>query len=72
MRIGSGTTGLFLPAAGYRSNSDGTLLFRGYIGYYWSSTENGSYAWYLRFNNGNAGTSNDLRTYGMSVRCVAE
>jgi uncharacterized protein (TIGR02145 family) len=72
LRIGSGTTGLFLPAAGYRSNSDGTLDFRGSFGLYWSSTENGSYAWNLYFLNGNAYMSYSLRTYGMSVRCVAE
>jgi uncharacterized protein (TIGR02145 family) len=73
LRIGSGTTGLFLPAAGNRNLSGGTLNNRGFIGFYWSSTEFGSNAWNLIFNNGNAETLNFfLRTNGMSVRCVAE
>ena len=72
LRIGSGTSGLFLPAAGYRLSSNGTLSNRGNIGYYWSSTENGSNAWYLYFYNGGADASNLTRTSGLSVRCVAE
>ncbi len=72
LRIGSGTTGLFLPAAGYRDYSDGTLGSRGYFGYYWSSTENDSYVWLLTFGNGYADTNFSGRTDGMSVRCVAE
>jgi hypothetical protein len=62
-----------MPAAGYRTNSDGTLNYRGNFGYYWSSTEFGSFAWDLYFFNGNAGTSYGYyRTLGLSVRCVAE
>jgi uncharacterized protein (TIGR02145 family) len=72
LRIGSGTSGLFLPAAADRSISDGTLGYRGSNGNYWSSTENGSYAWCLFFFNGYASTSYFYRTSGMSVRCVAE
>jgi uncharacterized protein (TIGR02145 family) len=72
LRIGSGTTGLFLPAAGYRNFSDGTLFLRGGYGNYWSSTENGSGAWFLDFSNGSADTVNGNRPNGMSVRCVAE
>ena len=72
LRIGSGTSGLFLPAAGNRDSSDGTLYYRGSFGYYWSSTEYGSYAWHLGFFNGYAYTNGNSRTYGMSVRCVAE
>jgi uncharacterized protein (TIGR02145 family) len=73
LRIGSGTSGLFLPAAGSRDYSDGSLNGRGNDGYYWSSTERGGIdAWYLSFFNGNAGTSNFYRTGGLSVRCIAE
>jgi uncharacterized protein (TIGR02145 family) len=73
LRIGSGTSGLFLPAAGYRVFNNGTLNSRGSEGYYWSSTENGSFAWFLYFlNGGNATTYSSGRTYGMSVRCIAE
>jgi uncharacterized protein (TIGR02145 family) len=72
LRIGADTTGLFLPAAGYRSNSDGTLFYRGFNGSYWSRTEDGSTAWYLYFHAGYADASSLYRTIGMSVRCVAE
>jgi uncharacterized protein (TIGR02145 family) len=72
LRIGTGSSGLFLPATGYRSASDGALYYRGYDGFYWSSTENGSFAWYLYFYGGHAYTDNDDRTFGLSVRCVAE
>jgi uncharacterized protein (TIGR02145 family) len=73
LRIGSGTSGLFLPAAGLRYSSDGTLYSRGEYGYYWSCTENGSNAWRLFLSNGFASTSSLYsRTDGLSVRCVAE
>ena len=72
LRIGSGTTGLFLPAAGSRLSSVGTLGSRGGRGFYWSSTEYGSAAWSLAFSNGFADTGNGSRTLGLSVRCVAE
>jgi uncharacterized protein (TIGR02145 family) len=73
LRIGSGATGLFLPAAGFRFSSGGTLFNRGLNGRYWSSTENGNFAWFLRFNNGSADASSGTsRTTGFSVRCIAE
>ncbi len=72
LRIGTGSSGLFLPAAGLRDDSYGTLLSRGGVGYYWSSTEDGSYAWFLSFSNGYAFTGSGYRTNGLSVRCVAE
>ena len=64
---------LFLPAAGNRGNSTGTLFNRGSNGNYWSSTENGTdNAWNLNFNSGGANMNNNNRTNGLSVRCVAE
>ncbi len=64
---------LMLPAAGLRNDGDGTLFYRGYYGYYWSSTENGGVnAWDLIFDSGDAGTGSYYRTYGFSVRCAAE
>jgi len=73
LRIGSGTSGLFLPAAGYRDSSSGTLNDRGYSGYYWSSTEDGSFALSLLFGNYFASADGTFtRTFGLSVRCVAE
>lgn len=62
---------LFLPAAGYRY--DGTLYGAGTIGYYWGSTANGTTsAYYLSFGSVSAGWDYDARTYGFSVRSVAE
>jgi uncharacterized protein (TIGR02145 family) len=64
---------LMLPAAGYRYNDNGALNNRGSSGYYWSSTEDDSnYAWFLYFGSSDADTGIDNRTYGLSVRCVAE
>ncbi|GHV36417.1 hypothetical protein FACS1894178_7610 [Bacteroidia bacterium] len=71
--FGSGSSVIFLPAAGSRSYSDGSLLYVGTHGDYWSSTPNGSeYAYYLFFYSSNAGTYYTNRKYGQSVRCVAE
>jgi hypothetical protein len=62
-----------LPASGRRSNSSGSLSYRGYDGYYWSSSlGTSSYAWGLHFDNGGAGTYTSYRRGGLSVRCVAE
>ncbi len=74
LRIGSGTTGLFLPTTGYRSGSDGILVSRGNNGNYWSSTMDGSDARHLSFLSTSASTSiaTNNRTLGLSVRCVAE
>jgi uncharacterized protein (TIGR02145 family) len=61
---------LMLPAAGNRYNNSGTLYYRGYYGYYWSSSSN--YAWYLHFNSWYAATKSFYRRSGFSVRYVAE
>ena len=65
---------IFLPAAGYRNNSD--LYNAGSIGNYWSSTQYWSYtsyAYYLYFYSG--GTYTDyyyyFRNFGQSVRPVS-
>jgi uncharacterized protein (TIGR02145 family) len=64
---------LMLPAAGYRSQTDGTLVNRGLAGYYWSSTENGTdTAFDLGFSSGSAVTASSLRRVGFSVRCALE
>jgi uncharacterized protein (TIGR02145 family) len=64
---------LVLPAAGYRRYNDGALVNRGSSGLYWSSREHSSFsAWHLIFSNNDAGTSNQNRTSGHSVRCVEE
>jgi uncharacterized protein (TIGR02145 family) len=64
---------LMLPAAGSRDIDFGALYNRGYLGFYWSSTENdNNNAWYLYFNSSDANTYYYSRTIGLSVRCVAE
>ncbi len=69
---------IFLPAVGYRNYSDGTLDTAGAIGYYWGSTpseSNASYAYYLSFVSFVSGYADwyfCFRSYGYSLRCVAE
>jgi uncharacterized protein (TIGR02145 family) len=66
---------LFLPASGYRHYQYGMLRYRGYYGYYWSSNADSS-GYYMGFGNSGAGADytghNAGRSYGFSVRCVAE
>jgi len=71
LRIGSGTTGLFLPAAGYRSVDNGTLFRRGF-GYYWSSTDVDGGALYLYFGGDKTNIVNTTRPHGLPIRCIAE
>jgi len=62
---------LFLPAAGYRWDSE--LYDAGSYGYYWSRPLNGGgpyYANYLDFNSVDAYWSYHSRNYGQSVRAV--
>ena len=63
---------LFLPAAGFRGDSNGSLLNRGFSGTYWSSTENSSRSRILLFTSIVASVGTEFRTFGFSVRCVAE
>ena len=72
LRIGSGNSGLFLPAAGERNYlNSGVLINRGLNGFYWSSSISGS-AFRLEFQNGSATTAADSQASGRSVRCIAE
>jgi uncharacterized protein (TIGR02145 family) len=66
-----GTTGVFLPAAGYRY-LDGSAYDRGVCGYYWSSTPYGVSAYRLDFGLWDAGMNGSSRASGLSVRCVKE
>ena len=64
---------LFLPAAGNRGSSSGTVYDVGWYGYYWSSSVNVTSSYNLFFSSSgfNPG-SNFNRAYGFSVRCVVE
>jgi uncharacterized protein (TIGR02145 family) len=69
----SSTKLLTLPAAGRRDGPDGTLLYRGGNGYYWSSTESGSNAFYLSFGDTSVTSANGVSRAGaVSLRCIAE
>ena len=65
---------IFLPAVGYRDYYyDGTLYSAGSYGGYWSSTQDDSdYAYDLSFYSDGADWGNDNRSFGLSVRPVAE
>jgi len=64
---------LMLPAAGFRNVSNGTLSNRGYSSLYWSSTEDGAITVFgLGFYSSDSNTYNYNRTFGLSVRCIAE
>ena len=77
LKFGSGSSTLFLPAAGSRRYSEGKLINVGLYGNYWSSTgtQNGSNLAY-NFSFGSYGVSigNVSVTYsvGQSCRCVSE
>jgi uncharacterized protein (TIGR02145 family) len=67
--FGSGINTVFLPAAGCRNGYDGTLYDVGACGNYW----NASYVAYgLYFGSVFVFTDYSDRSYGFSVRCVAE
>jgi uncharacterized protein (TIGR02145 family) len=64
---------LFLPAAGDRFNSNGSLVNRGRHGFYRSSTESfSSFAQILFFYSDGVSVESYSRTFGFSVRCIAE
>jgi hypothetical protein len=63
---------MFLPAAGYRNDSNGQVSSQGTNGCYWSSTAYSSTLGYgLGFSSSRVNPSgNDDRSSGFSVRCV--
>ena len=63
---------LKLPVAGYRYSSNGSLLYVGSYGYYWSSTVDGIYSWSLSFGSSNATVHSYGRALGHSVRCIKD
>jgi hypothetical protein len=63
---------LKLPVAGRRLNSNGSLNAVGYLGFYWSSTVNGTTSRGLYFYSGDANMTNYNRADGFSVRCIKE
>lgn len=73
-RYSGDTVGVFFPASGYRSNSDGSLLNVGSEGAVWlSSAYDQGYAYYLSFRLGNVVPKNSSRlSRGLSIRPVQD
>jgi uncharacterized protein (TIGR02145 family) len=63
---------LKLPVAGRRSYSNGSLLYVGSSGYYWSSTVAGTNSRNLYFSSSNAYMNSYRRAWGFSVRCIKD
>ena len=63
---------LKLPVAGFRYYSNGSLNFVGTRGAYWSSTVNGTDAYFLYFYSSDAYMTYDGRAGGVSVRCLKD
>jgi len=61
---------LKLLLAGDRDRSNGSLTSIGNIGYYWSSSVNGTLAYSLYFYSSNATYDSNGRSNGFSVRCI--
>jgi uncharacterized protein (TIGR02145 family) len=62
---------LYLPAAGRRGDSDGSLNNRGSSGFYWSSSAGSSDGRYMLVSSADQNVNNASRSFGFSVRCVA-
>ena len=85
--VGTAPNQLFFPATGFRT-TEGRLGGVGSWGFYWSSTPatigNWIYdlsstqdiraptAWRLYITSDNTGVDNNIRSFGFSVRCVAD
>ena len=65
---------LFLPGAGCRRESNGVLMYRGRYGYYWSTSAESTttIGFSVLVANGYVGSGYDDRSFGYSVRCIAE
>ena len=69
------TTSLFTGLPGGYRGSDGNYTNVGYVGFWWSSTENGTFnAWYryLDYYDGIAIGNDNSKRYGFSVRCLRD
>jgi uncharacterized protein (TIGR02145 family) len=67
------SSSLKLTAGGYRNSASGALSYQGGTGYYWSSSVNGIYAYFLLFNSSSVNPASSVnRAYGFSVRCVKD
>ena len=70
-----GATGFNGLPAGYRGSNNGTYYDMGHYGYFWSSSEDGTYdAWYrsLEYNETEVDRSSYYKQSGFSVRCIKD
>ena len=71
--FGTAPNQIFLPVTGFRDHNNGALNYAGTFGGYWSGTQHVSVnAHTLSFSSTFVTVAWDRRTYGFSVRCVAE
>jgi hypothetical protein len=70
--VGAFASPLKLPLAGNRYRSNGSLVFVGAVGVYWSSTVSSANARDLSFDSSNAYMNSDDRAFGGSVRCLKD
>lgn len=63
---------LFLPAAGYRKDNNGTVAGRSNNGYYWSSGPSANSSCGLYFSNSNVEVYDLSRSNGYAIRCVKD
>lgn len=70
---GTNTSGFSALAGGVR-DFNGVFYFEGNLGYFWSSSPNGTNPWYRQLVIGDAGVYRDYsnRRVGFSVRCVLD
>ena len=62
---------IFLPAAGYRSEVDGSLLNKGVYGNYWENwSDDSTIGGIIIFWNGGTGSTNGLYLQAYPIRCV--
>jgi len=70
---GSWSSALKIHAAGYLSNADGSLSYRGGYGSYWSSAQssatNGSF---LFISSNTSATGGNSKAFGFSIRCIRD
>ena len=72
---GSNSSGFTSLPGGYRQGQAlGYFISNGSVGYWWSSSENGTYSWRigLAYNGSNVGRSYDYPDYGFSARCIKD
>ncbi len=68
-----GNVKVWYPAPGCQSHATGVLSYVGYHGHCWSSTANGSNAYFLGLGNVHINSSQlGARIYGFPVRCLRE